>query len=209
MQMHDNHSNQQNDERDVVEKSLKRPEIIFGQGANRWNACIDNYINFSQLARYYLESANALIERSVEHSSKLDVYIYSALFLYRHSIELLLKDLIWTSSYLLGKGKTFPKHHRLMELWETLKANAHSLLKSDFPMKKKELQYIKTILVGFTKYDLKSDSFRYPFDKNMKRPHSDIHHINVKHLYEQLNLFHENFETLSNMIECLYDEHIS
>ena len=181
--------------------------IIFGQGTNRWNACLDNYLGFSQLARYYLESANELIERSVQNSSKLDVYIHSAVFLYRHSVELLFKELIWMSNYLLGRGKTYPKCHNLTKLWKMLKSNAISLLNSDFPMKEKEVQSIEVVLGEFAKYDPKSDSFRYPFDKKMKRPHSNIHHINVKHLYEQLNQLHENFDALSYMIECLYEEY--
>ncbi len=184
-------------------------QIIFGQGANKWNACLANYLEFSQLGRYYLESANALIEITVRDRSKLDVYVYSAVFLYRHSVELLLKDLIWMSNYLLGRGKTFPKHHHLMELWRILKANAISLLNSDFPMNKKQVQYVETILVEFAKYDPESDSFRYPFDKKMKKPHSDIHHINVKNLYEQLNQLHENFDRLSYMIDYLYEEQAS
>jgi hypothetical protein len=179
-------------------------QIIFGQGDNRWNACLDNHLDFGQLARYYLESANALIEITARDTSKSDVYIYSAVFLYRHSVELLLKELIWRSDYLLGRVKTFPKHHRLMELWEILKADAISLLNSDFPMNKKQVQYIETILGEFAKYDPGSDSFRYPFDKKMKKPHSGIHHINVKNLYEQLNQLHENFERLSYMIDYLY-----
>ena len=109
-------------------------------------------------------------------------------------------------NYLLGRGKTFPKHHRLMELWQTLKSNAISLLKSDFPMNKKQVRYIETILEEFMKYDPESDSFRYPFDKKMKRPHSDIHHINVKNLYEQFNQLHENVGQLSYMVEYLYEE---
>jgi len=179
---------------------------IFDQADNRWNACLQNYMDFSLLARYYLESANALIEITVSDSSKLDVYIYSAVFLYRHSVELLLKELIWMSNYLLGRGKIFPKHHRLMELWQTLKSNAISLLKSDFPMNKKQVQYIETILEEFMKYDPESDSFRYPFDKKMKRPHSDIHHINVKNLHEQFNQLHEDFDELSYMVDYLYEE---
>ena len=184
-------------------------QIVFGQGANRWNACLDNYLDFSQLARYYLECANELIERSVEDSSKLDVYIYSAVFLYRHSVELLLKELIWMSNYLLDRGKIFPKHHRLMELWQTLKSNAISLLKSDFPMNKKQVQHVETILGDVMKYDPDSVFFRYPFDKKMKRTHSDIHHINVKNLYEQFNQLHENFGQLSYMIDYLYMEQAS
>ena len=180
---------------------------IFGRG--RWNACLDNHLDFSQLARYHLESANELIERSVEDSSKLDVYIYSAVFLYRHSVELLLKELIWMSNYLLGRSKTFDQNHRLIELWRTLKSNTISLLKSNFPMNKKQVQYVETILDEFAKHDPGSYSFRYPFDKKMKRPHSDIHHVNVKNLYEQLNQLHENFGQLFYMVDHLYEKQTS
>lgn len=181
-------------------------QIMFGQGANRWNACLDNYLDFSQLGRYYLESANALIERSVEDSSKLDVYVYSAVFLYRHSVELLLKELIWMSNFILGKGKTFSRSHHLMNLWQALKANAISLFKSDFPMNEEEIRYVETILREVMKYDPQSDSFRYPYDKKMKRPHSDINHINVKNLYEKLNQLHENLGQFSYMLDHLYWE---
>ena len=181
-------------------------QIMFGQGANRWNACLDNYLDFSQLGRYYLESANALIERSVEDRSKLDVYVYSAVFLYRHSVELLLKELIWMSNFILGKGKTFSRSHHLMNLWQALKANAISLFKSDFPMNEEEIRYVETILREVMKYDPQSDSFRYPYDKKMKTPHSDINHINVKKLYEKLNQLHENLGQLSYMLDHLYCE---
>ncbi|MHC4541138.1 MAG: hypothetical protein ACYS74_15370 [Planctomycetota bacterium] len=181
-------------------------QIIFGQGDNRWNACLANYLELSQLGRYYLESANALIEITARDTSKLDVYVYSAVFLYRHSVELLLKELIWMSNYLLGKGKAFPKHHRLMELWKTLKSNGRSLLKSDFPMNEKQVQYAETILGEVVKYDPDSAFFRYPVDKKMKRLDSRIHHINVKNLYEQFNQLHENFGQLSYMIDYLYWE---
>jgi len=179
---------------------------IFDQADNRWNACLQNYMEFSQLARYYLESANALIEITVKDSSKLDVYIYSAVFLYRHSVELLLKELIWMSNFLLDRGKTFPKDHHLMKLWQTLKSNANSLLKSDFPMNKKQVRYVETILEEVMKYDPDSASFRYPFDKKKDRTHSDIHHINVKNLYEQFNQLHENVGQLFYMVDYLYEE---
>jgi hypothetical protein len=177
---------------------------IFELSSNRWNACLQNYMGFSELAEYYLESANALVEITVSDSSKLDVYVYSSVFLYRHSVELAIKELIWMSNFILGKGKTFPKDHDLTSLWQSMKNNAISLLKSDFPLNKKEVQYIETTLREVMKYDPKSDSFRYPFDKRMKRPHSDINHVNVKSLYERFNQIHEYFGRLSYMVDYLY-----
>jgi len=178
---------------------------IFEQGKGRYNACLQNYMGFAQLARYYLESANTLIERAIDESSKLDVYVYSAVFLYRHSVELQLKELIWMSNFLLGRGKTFPKHHRLVEMWQTLKSNATSLLTPDFPLNKKEVQYIETTLREVMKCDPESDSFRYPLDKKMQRPHSDVNHINVKSLHERFNRIHEYFGQISYVVDYFYE----
>ena len=179
---------------------------IFKQGKQgEWNACLENYMEFSQLARYYLESANALIEITFSNSSKLDVYVYSAVFLYRHSTELWLKELIWMSNSILGRGKTFPKKHDLMVLWRILKKNATSLLESDFPLNKNEDQYVETTIEEIMKYDPESVAFRYPLDKKKQRPLSDVNYVNVKSLYERFNQIREYFGRISFMIECLYD----
>ena len=73
-------------------------------------------------------------------------------------------------------------------------------------MNKKQVQSVKTILEEVMKYDPESDSFRYPFDKKMKRSHSDINHINVKNLYEQFNQLHEDFDELSYMVAYLCEK---
>jgi hypothetical protein len=177
---------------------------IFKPPGNRWNACLQNYIDFSLLARYYLESANALIEITFSDSSKLDVYVYSAVFLYRHSVELWLKELIWMSNYILGRGKTFPKMHNLMDLWRPLKSNATSLLTSDFPLNKKEVQYVETTIEEINKYDPESYAFRYPFNKKMVRTHPNVNHVNVKALYERFNQLHEYLGRISYMVDHLY-----
>ena len=178
---------------------------LFKPLGSRWNACLQNYMEFAQLARYYLESANALIGRTIDDRSKLDVYVYSAVFLYRHSVELLLKELIWMSNFILGRGKTFPKKHELMVLWRSLKNNAKSLLTSDFPLNDEEVQYVETTLEEIIKYDPESDAFRYPLDKKMQRPLSDVYHVNVKSLYERFNQIHEYFGRISFMIDYLYE----
>jgi len=180
---------------------------IFKPLGSRWNACLQNHMGFEQLAGYYLESANALIDRTIDDRSKLDVYIYSAVFLYRHSVELSLKELIWMSNFILGKGKTFPEHHDLMEIWRSIKNNANSLLTSDdFPLNGKEVQYVETTLKEIIKYDPGSHAFRYPLDKKKQRPHSDVNHVNVKSLYERFNQIHEYFGRISFMIDYLYYE---
>ena len=178
---------------------------IFKPLGSRWNACLQNYMEFSLLARYYLESANALIKIAFNDSSKLDVYVYSAVFLYRHSVELWLKELIWMSNCILGNGKTVSKEkHNLINLWLPLKNNVTSLLPSNFPLDKKEVQYVEATLGEITKYDPESYAFRYPVNKKMVRTHSDVNHVNVKVLYERFNQLHEHLGRISYMVDHLY-----
>jgi len=181
-------------------------QTIFNSSGSKYDACLQNYMGFSQLAWYYLRTANALIEITFSDSSKLDVYVYAAVFLYRHSVELRLKDLIWMSNFILGKGKVFPKKHNLIELWQCLKNNATSLLNSDFPLSRDNVRYVEKTLKELTKYDPESDGFRYPFDKKMERTHPDVNHVDVRSLREQFNQIYECLGQITDKVVYLYDE---
>jgi len=182
-------------------------QTIFQTHEDWWhNACIQNFsVGFSQLARYYLQSADALIERTVDDDCKLDVYVYAAVFLYRHSVELLLKELIWRTNFLLGRGKSIPRHHRLIELWQVLRSNTCSLLPSHFPLTREEVHAIETLFLEIGKHDPESDAFRYPFDKRMKRSHPEVMHINVRTLRNGFNQIHDYLGRIFYLVEFLYD----
>ncbi|MGD8453607.1 MAG: hypothetical protein PVJ57_17470 [Phycisphaerae bacterium] len=61
------------------------------------NACIAAYRGFQELADDLRRSADTLVVQAMRDSTMLDVHIYAICFLYRHSFELLLKDLSWRS----------------------------------------------------------------------------------------------------------------
>lgn len=184
---------------------------MFEQHEDWWhNACIQNYsVGFDTLARYYQESAIALLEQAADDTSKLDVYVYAAVFLYRHSVELALKGLIWESSFLLGKGKFIPRVHCLTKLWQILKGNAHSLLDPNFPLTTEEVHVVEASLQEIAKHDPESCAFRYPFDKNGRRTHPDVTYINVRTLREQFSQIHDYLTHISYVVGSLYEAHVS
>ncbi len=65
------------------------------------NACIQNDMQFADLAHSYTRSGDELVESTLRDRSLLDVHIYAVCFLYRHALELYLKDIIWKSHYAL------------------------------------------------------------------------------------------------------------
>ena len=169
------------------------------------NACLQNYVGLTLLARYYLQAADALLDRAVDDTAKLDVYVYPAVFLYRHSVELALKELIWMSNSLLGMGKTFPKDHHLLKLWQVLKKNASVLMGSDFRLMKEQVRFIETFLQEITRHDPESDAFRYPFTRKMKRSHPNVSYVNVTALRKQFNSMHEHLGPIAYVVHNLYD----
>ena len=49
--------------------------------------------------------------------------VYPAVFLYRHYIELRLKEIVQGGNWLVGKPPEFPKHHNINDLWRKCRDN--------------------------------------------------------------------------------------
>ena len=166
-------------------------------------ACIDNWMQFRQLAECYIRSGDALVAGMLEDRNRLDVYVYGTCFLYRHCLELIIKDLAWKSHYLLTGQKIFtlPKkdlkkfgEHHLTTLWQKGCGDAKSVLGDDFPISTAETSQVQRILAQYEKHDPHSFDFRYPIAKNQKRTHASLTNVNIRilgecvhHAYDLIN----------------------
>lgn len=167
------------------------------------NACVDNYMAFHDLSRRYRDSADALVKCTADNRSTLDVHIYAICFLYRHSLELLLKELFWQSGYALNGDKGLQTHHRLGTLWGQVEKRGRELLGTDFPLTAKEAASVKQLFADFEEHDPESDAFRYPVNKKKQRTHPSLTNVNVRVLQEAV---HEVSELLGRLL-CLVDYH--
>lgn len=105
------------------------------------NACIAYRLSFGELSQHYFRSADALVAAAVRDSSTLDVHVYSICFLFRHSIELQLKECLWMTEYArtgrkiyLDEKRGAHMEHELPPIWERIRDSAMRLLDSDFPL---------------------------------------------------------------------------
>jgi hypothetical protein len=179
---------------------------FMGQIDWQHNACITNYMQFSELSRLYLRSGDTLVDISIEHSETMDVHVYAICFLYRHSVELLLKDLLWKSTYAAQGQKRFPKHHRLPELWRDLCKQINDLAGSDRPLTREQEFAVSELLNEVNKHDPESDGFRYPYDKKMKRSHPDLMHVNLPLLRDRFHMVIDIAYSLYELIDYHYDQ---
>lgn len=147
----------------------------------------DNYIEeFYVYSVKFHKAANLLLDyllnksRNNANIAQLDTYIFPLVFLYRHSLELLLKHI----------GLKLTNNDK--EKKDYLKNKGHDLEKlliyigeKDIEWNKKdEYKWLLGFLSDFSSYDDKSDSFRYPFHiytENTSRGKK----FNIKAIFEE------------------------
>ena len=136
----------------------------------------------------YKAAADILISDAITSKdiSKLDTFVFPAIFLYRQYIELTLKYLIITLSGLsqeekIERMKSY--NHNLDTLWKDFVKVSFDITgeKNDVA-----LNTVGKYVQDFHVFDKGSFSFRYPFSKNLKAIFGCEKRINLKHLKERM-----------------------
>lgn len=120
----------------------------------------------------FLRAANVVVDHVVrsrlqgrwsDYSTFWECPAYAALFLYRHCLELRLKELI------VAYGGCLPdREHSLMNLWTGLKHVAGKGV-TDVPGEsRQDLEMAEQIIVRFDQIDVNSQVFRYPINRDKK-----------------------------------------
>ncbi len=168
----------------------------------------------------YLDSANDLVEIAMREGSKgdiatLDMYIFPIFFLYRHSIEISIKNI-----YHRFYGKIPKGGHNLLVLWDKISKEVIAYL--DDPefienVKSYKDKFIKFSLDGINFDELRamlkeingideqSDVFRYLLDKNGELYFKDWEYIDYPNLKESMNYLYE----VLDFIHTIVDEYLS
>ncbi|NQU22085.1 MAG: hypothetical protein HQ567_12435 [Candidatus Nealsonbacteria bacterium] len=151
---------------------------------------------WASLAEYgenYKNAADAIITAAVNREMYIDSAVYPAVFLYRHYLELTLKDIIFRSRRLENKGNGFPKTHKLSILWQEAKQLLKQHYDSESP---KELDYLDGCFKELDEHDPDSMAFRYPFDKKGNKHLMNLPQINVRHLMDTM-------DRIANFLSCI------
>lgn len=166
------------DETEDEEKRLRRdrylrwpdrPSVAFGpsepRGLNadvRWAQRYGN--GWFGYVEGYARAASAVFDRAVRDCWSPEYIVWPLAFLWRHHIEIALKDIIAAGRELAGETDGFPKGHRLGHLWQTAKPYIQQCGAPDSP----ELAHVEAMIAEFEGIDPGGDGFRYPIgiDRN-------------------------------------------
>jgi hypothetical protein len=176
------------------------------------NACINNWMQFVDLADCYVQSADTLVESALSDRRFLDVHVHSICFLYRQGLELILKDLAWKSHYVATGAKRFAEkdwqelgRHRLHDLWKSGIESAREVLGIDFPSPPAAASQVENLLIQFERHDPDSYSFRYPISRKKGRTHPSLTNVNLRVLRENVRQAFDHLMKLVGFIDYCYD----
>lgn len=149
-------------------------------------------------AEGYKKAADVLVTYVKESEQDLDYLVYPIVFLYRHYLELIFKEIIQEGNQLLVGNNSIPHGHKLNDFWGQVK----HIINVIWPNKAvDEFRHIDHIVNEFCAVDLRSDSFRYPVNKSGDNQLSHLSLLNVRHLSEEIDKAYEFLYGVSAYLE--------
>ncbi|MDA2480292.1 hypothetical protein ACS2TZ_28070 [Bacillus cereus group sp. Bce025] len=154
---------------------------------------------FKLYSNYFLEAANRVTIYTLESNSNRykDCWFFSIVYLYRQSLELLLKSIAF---------KYVQNHNKRIELIKNVKHNLKDCFdeintyckQNGLVLENKLFNWINNYLVDISTIDEQSDIFRYPFNIHMQEYFTEQTHINLKALAINMNTAYEILKELYN-----------
>jgi len=158
------------------------------------NACLRQGDDYA-CREGYLRGAQILVQAVGEKERDQDFLVYPIVFLYRHYIELLLKEVIRGTPYLLDRELTAneKKHlqsHRIDLLWNDFKPLSAAITKvagwSDLPID--DIEGIDDYIRQISEIDPDSYRLRYAHTKKgVPSLPKSLTHINLRHFGELMD----------------------
>lgn len=167
--------------------------------------------DFGVFAKGYHLAANRLAEDFISKTGFRDYEGYPIVFLYRHALELNLKNISYCSMRLcvfknidLIDNKLY-YNHDLFQLAELATKLLLKLFPDDLDIDKL-VNTIKTVTREFAEIDPKSYSYRYPIDKNGNYSTKKHQVVNILSIYNNMDKLLTDLETVNFYLDIETDQ---
>jgi hypothetical protein len=174
----------------------RKSEKLFRGDLRDWknNACLRQGDDYAY-REGYLRGAQVLVRSVGEEERDQDFLVYPIVFLYRHYIELVLKEVIKRAPYLLDRELTATEknhlgEHRLDHLWDDFKPVSVAITKvagwNDVPVE--DIEGIDNYVRQISEIDPQSYGLRYAHSKKgTPSLPKGLTHINLRHFGELMD----------------------
>lgn len=192
-----------------------RDEVFTGEGRDWHSRALLNFspdVPWFAYAAGYKEAADRLVAGIAEGMHGQDMLVFPIFFLYRHYLEVSIKEQIKECQLLLDLAPPpNPRNknqrikaalgHDLEGLWAYLK----ELLPGVYPgLSDAVLSEIDRVVQAFHHHDGGGDAARYPLDLDGKRTLSGLREINLRKLADDMARAEEGFQMIGGGIDYLH-----
>lgn len=189
------------DERDYDAELQRINDSIFGSSVSptaEWQAQAFLEPNWVVYVHGYKTAADALVDQVIEGLQPVDFYVYPAMFLYRHYLELHLKYTLLGLQRLHGEEASIPKTHDLRVLWKEVR----SRLEQEWPEDSANdlFDAVGDRIEEFMRLDNGSFAFRYPVDTKLSPSFKDLMPTDGSHLTLNLQQAKEVVQGLAHVL---------
>ena len=178
----------------------KATDLLFQEAVDwRHNAFLNlGGKSWESYAIGYKQAADFLAQRFLENYRGMDTLIYPIVFLYRHYVELCLKQMIVAGQSLLEQPKDFKDIHDLVNLWKPCR----EILQENWPEEPVATwDNVEKLIKEFNQQDTDGMNFRYPVTtkkKGRKPTLPALDRVGIGNLYDVM-------QRLACFFECHID----
>ncbi|HBH9480592.1 TPA: hypothetical protein KYC81_004277 [Escherichia coli] len=170
------------------------------------NACL-NYMpdHGTAYTEGYRRAADILINHIDESGRDQDFLVYPVLFLYRHHLELLIKQIIGLA---LALAEDPDKHqykkddHNLNNLWPVAQK---LILEVDDCYRPSDFRLVKEVVKALHQADERATDFRYARRNDGTRSLEGIHYVNTRWFGEKMGEVSDLLDGVDNGLRYLLD----
>lgn len=190
-----------------MDKEKDTPSSLLTDDAD-WhnNACL-NYMpdHSTAYTEGYRRAADILIHHIHETGRDQDFLVYPIVFLYRHHIELLFKQIIESALLLTAEPGNYPykkDSHNLDTLWRFAKKRVMAV---DERYKASEFLIIDEVVSELHKADGSATDFRYARHKDGTRSLETLSYINTRRFGERMQAASDLLDGIDEALRYLID----
>lgn len=173
-----------NDNLNMVKNFNPKDQLFKTEDKDLWMSANLNILGKEEkyyiYATGYFEAAKIIYQNLDSQKRYHDILVYPIIYLFRQSIELLMKDIIKTGYKLIHNTDKYFDRHELINLWNEV---LEILNESKIEHNTNDIEVITSLINEFDKIDPRSTAFRYPEKINGEESLYGINHINLDTFY--------------------------
>ncbi|MDE2332472.1 MAG: hypothetical protein KGK16_17055 [Bradyrhizobium sp.] len=157
-----------------------------------------------RMIKGFHEAGDLLVSESHEQPRRAQNLIYPAIFAYRQSLELRLKQLLVEFGPISGEAPEF-RTHDLNALWSKFK-RVVAFFQSDLqPTDEEAFRATETLIAELAAADPGSDAFRFAHDTKGRSVNLPMSEVDLVHLRKVMTDLHDFLECVACHFHYLYD----